>query len=446
MRRKKPLLAALAAMLALCLTGCPALSVDEMYSLPRQSDSYNALQNAINEILVNGLQYASPVSGSNQQPIQMADLTGDGIDEAIVFTKTDGVKPLRVQIFGKSRDSYTWLCSMDGDGSAFDRVEYAQIDGEPGLEIVVGRSLGNQGLQTISAYRLEQDQPTELMSANYTEFCMTDLDGNETRDLFVIRYDAENRNGIAELYRYENSEMQRSTETAMSAGADAVRRITTGNLKEGLPAVFVSSVTEDAQIVTDIFTLQNGTLNVLSSDKDLSFTNCPVRGYNVYADDLDGDGFVEIPNVMLLNSYSEETADDQFFAIEWFSCTAERNATQKLTTYHNYSGGWYLTLPEKLGVRFIVWRGDTVSGARGLDFFSERENGTPGDLLFTIYAFSGDNRSLLAEEDGRFPLAEKNEVIYCALLGETAENFEITRESLSSAFHFIQVNWNSGET
>ena len=430
--------------LSLCLTGCLTLSVDEMYTLPRQSDEYNKLESAINEILRDGLQYSSPVSGSNQQPIQLADLTGDGVDEAIVFTKSDGDKPLRAQIFGRNGDGYERLCSIDGDGSAFDRVEYVQIDGEPGLEIVLGRRIGNQVLQSVGAYALTDGQPTELMSDNYSEFRIADLDGNETRDLFIVRFDAENRTGVAEVYRFYNGAMERSTEAALSADVDAVRHITTGDLKEQQRAVFVASTSVEGEIVTDVFTLDNETLNVRSSDRDYGLYNCPVRGYNVYADDLDGDGLVELPNVVPLNPYSEETADDQFYAIEWYDVSLETPKC-KLTTYHNYSSGWYLNLPEKLGSHFIVRRGETVAGSRGMEFYTER-GGLPHERIFTLYAYSGDNRSLLSSQDGRFPLASKNEVTYCALLGEAAERLGITQESLSAMFRFIQVNWNSGET
>ena len=444
MLRRKLVPAVAALCLALCLSGCLTLSVDEMYTLPRQSDEYNKLQSAINEILRDGLQYTSPTSGSNQQPIQLADLTGDGLDEAIVFTKAEGDKPLRAQIFGRSGDGYERLCSIDGDGSAFDRVEYAQMDGEPGLEIVLGRRIGNQVLQSVGAYALSGGQPIELMSANYTDFRIADLDGNETRDLYIVRFDAENRTGVAEVYRFLGGSMERSTEAALSADVDAVRHITTGDLKEGQRAVFAASTSVEGEIVTDVFTLENETLVVRSSDRDYGMYNCPVRGYNVYADDLDGDGLVEMPNVVPLDPYSEGVSDDQFYAIEWYDLSAN-TPKRKLTTYHNYSGGWYLTMPDKLGSSFIVRRGEVVAGSRGMEFYTER-GGAPGERIFTLYAYSGDSRSTLAAQDGRFPLGSKNEVTYCALLGEAAERFDVTQETLCEMFRFIQVNWNSGET
>ena len=89
MRRKKLALLSLAALFCLLLSGCFVKTVDELYTLPRHSDEYDNLQKAIDEVMAaSGCEYCAPVSGSNQQSVQLADLDGDGEEEAIVFAKT----------------------------------------------------------------------------------------------------------------------------------------------------------------------------------------------------------------------------------------------------------------------------------------------------------------------------------------------------------------------
>ena len=73
-------------LLALLLSGCALLTVDEMYVLPKRSKEASHLQTAIEEAMV-GLEYAAPISGENQQTVQMADLTGDGESEYILFAR-----------------------------------------------------------------------------------------------------------------------------------------------------------------------------------------------------------------------------------------------------------------------------------------------------------------------------------------------------------------------
>ena len=95
MRAKRLLLVALTALLALLLSGCFVKTVDELYTLPQHSDDYNRLEQAIESVMsAQSAVYAAPVSGINQQSVQLADLDGDGLEEAVAFLKTTGEKPL----------------------------------------------------------------------------------------------------------------------------------------------------------------------------------------------------------------------------------------------------------------------------------------------------------------------------------------------------------------
>ena len=130
MRRKKLALLSLAALLCLLLSGCFVKTVDELYTLPRHSDEYDNLQKAIDEVMAAaGCEYCAPVSGSNQQSVQLADLDGDGEEEAIVFAKTSDEKPLKAYVFDKLDGAYQNISVIEGNGAAFARVEYVDLDG-----------------------------------------------------------------------------------------------------------------------------------------------------------------------------------------------------------------------------------------------------------------------------------------------------------------------------
>ena len=103
-RIRSILLAAMALFCVLTLSGCIAKTVDELYALPRHSDEYYELQKAIDGVMTEGVQYAAPVSGRNQQSVQLADLDGDGEDEAVVFLRTTGENPLSACIFDLHHD------------------------------------------------------------------------------------------------------------------------------------------------------------------------------------------------------------------------------------------------------------------------------------------------------------------------------------------------------
>ena len=240
LRRFSPVL--LAGALCLLLSGCFVKTVDELYTLPRHSDEYDNLQMAIDEVMAaDGCSYSAPVSGSNQQSVQLADLDGDGEEEAIVFARTVGEKPLKAYVFDKKDGAYQNVAVIEGNGTAFARVEYVDLDGETGQEILIGRQLTDQVLQSVSAYALENGEIVELMTASYSQFTTCDLDNDGRADLFVLRFDAETRRGAAELYRYRNDQMQRGPEVSLAHDAASVKRIMTGAVAYNIPAVFVTS-------------------------------------------------------------------------------------------------------------------------------------------------------------------------------------------------------------
>lgn len=436
-------------MLVLCvmLSGCLIRSAEELYALPEQSAEYRELQSVI-YTQITDTQYSSPLSGTNQQPVQMADLDGDGQNEAIVFANTGGSRPLKVFIFDRINGTYQNTCVIEGDGTAFDRVEYAQLDGTGGLEIVVGRLVSNQILQSISAYSFSGGQMKELLSANYSEFVISDLDGNQNDDLFLLRLDAEARTGYGELYRCVDSEMVREPEASLSLGISAVRHINCGDLADGRRAVFVGGMLEGGGVITDIFTFRsNGRFVSISSQTDLQLSSLPVRGYSVYSADVDSDGYIELPHVVKLpGAAAVDEIEDAYYMIRWYNYEPSVGLTLKASTYHNFSGGWFLRLPDKMGRKFIVSRGTEESGVRGLVFSANNGNDETGEMMFTMYAFSGSDRNLLAGQRERFILGTKSETTFAAKLGPAAQTIGLTQEELTSMFNMIRVDWDTGET
>ena len=56
------------------LSGCVFSTVDEMYRLPKRSEEYRALQQAIDRAMT-GLSYCAPVSGQQRQTVQFVQTT-----------------------------------------------------------------------------------------------------------------------------------------------------------------------------------------------------------------------------------------------------------------------------------------------------------------------------------------------------------------------------------
>ena len=73
-------------MVATVLSGCVIRTVDELYCLPKRSQSDDDMQAVIDQAMM-GMTYCAPIYGKNRQMVQPADLDGDGVDEYVVLAK-----------------------------------------------------------------------------------------------------------------------------------------------------------------------------------------------------------------------------------------------------------------------------------------------------------------------------------------------------------------------
>ena len=437
---KKILSASAAAALSLSLCGC-VMTVDQMYVPPRRSESYKNLQSLMDEYRKE-LDYSAPITGENQQSVQMADLTGDGVKEVVVFLKGSDEHPLKVLIFRLAGEQYELMSFIETSGTAFDQVEYVQMDGEAGLELVVGRQVSDQVLRNVTVYRFADGQPEQLMTVNYQKYLTLDMNRDGRGDLFVIRPGHTDTDcGIVELYSAPTGTLERSAEVSLSQSVGQLKRIMTGFLHDGERAVFVASLVDAGSIVTDVYTLVNGELTNVAMSGETGTAVKTVRNYYVYAEDIDGDGVLELPSLISMRAPTLERSGEREHLIRWYALAADGSEHDKRFTYHNYLQGWYMELPAALVDRLCVVPEDTGRFAfclwdRGYSELSK---------LWTVYVHTGDDRSSMAAEDGKFLLLKTDSVVYAAYLEDAALEQGITQEILTNSFFLIQSDWKTGE-
>ena len=425
---------------ALLLSGCTMRTVGQMYKLPRRSDDYNDLQSAIDSAM-SGLDYSAPPAGENRQTVHIADLDGDEDPEYLVFAKGSTERPLRILIFNEEEDTYVHVDTIESNGSAFDQVEYVQMDGQGGMEIVFGSQLSDQVLRSVSVYTFTGGQTQHMMTANYTKFLTEDLDMDGRYELFLLRPgQTDTDNGIAELYQVEKGAMERSNEVNMSAPPDKLKRILVGKLHDEKMAVYVASTAGETALITDVYAIVEDRLSNVSFSNESGTSVKTMRNYYVYADDIDNDGVVELPFLMGMHSRAAEQAADRQELIRWFAMQSDGAEVDKLYTYHNFVGGWYLELESAIAPRITVKQfGNTY------EFYIWDEQLLYEQPLMSIYALSGQSREVQKNE-GRFVLYKTETVTFAASLKAAAASCAITEESLLRSFHLIQQDWKTGET
>ena len=425
----------------LLLTGCYSFDSDDFYALPKRSEKYRALQAAVEAAMGSG-SYSAPVSGSNRQTIQQVDLDGDGVEEALVFCKMEAERPLKVLILKRLEDSYRVICTLEGDGSAFDSVQYAQIDGAPGMEILLSRRIGEQVQQFLSVYCLKNGTAMEMMSSPYAAFTTTDVDGDGLTDVFLLLANSEGPRAFAELYRFRNGQLEKDAEASLSTSADSVKRILTGQVAQDVPAVFVASAYDESNLITDVFALEDNRFTNISQNDESGQSSQTVRNYYVYSTDIDNDGLIEMPNTIPLPTIEDDEGSEGQYRIVWYNLSLDGARTEKMNTYHNYADGWFLFLPEDWSDGLCVTREQYgEDGYPATRFTTLREDGSQA-LLLRVIAFSGENAAELSRSDGRFLLASRGDIFFACEPGEAAQR---TEEEIQTRFSFISMDLLPGE-
>ncbi len=427
-----------AAVLTLC--GCSMLTVDKMYCLPERSEEDRKLQIAIEKEMV-GLEYCAPLTGEYQQSVQSADIDGDKETEYLVFTKGTSDRHLRILVFKEIDEEFYLLDTIDNTGSAFVQVEYAQIDGSGGVEIVVGHQLSDQVIRSVSVYSCKKQELRTLLTVNYTKFLTLDMDTDGRNELFVIRPgQVETDNGVAELYAVNNGVMERFNEASMSSPADKLKRIIVGKTQDMRTAVYTASAVGETALITDVYTVMNGVLVNVSFSNESGTSVGTLRNYFVYAEDIDRDDVVEMPDMNTVVPLTGDQETQRYEVIRWYSMSSDGTETNKLYTYHNFSDGWYLTLDEKWAHYFTV---DRISGQDALYIWNS--DYTKATKIVTIAAFNGKNRLEQVSQNGYTLLLQTESVVYAAKLEDDAASIGLTEDILIRSFRQIRQEWNTGE-
>lgn len=412
--------------------GCDLRTADEMYAVPvRPAEDYN-LQNAINKAM-SGLDYGAPKSGTNQEIVQTADLDGNGDPEYLLFAKGDSEHPLQIFIFDKQKDAYNLVDTISCNGSAFDRVEYVQMDDKPGMEIVVGYQLNDRLTGGLGVYTFRSGNMEQLLGSTYSQFLVTDLDDDGLSELFLTRPGSnEWSKGIAELYRVKNGDVERSVELSLSVPSAYIRRVFPGKLQDGKQCVYVSAQNGENALTTDIFAMsENVFLNVaLSAQRPTTVQT--IGNYYVDIADIDGDGILELPQLVDMIQLTADVGSTHK-VISWFALDSQGLCYTKAYTYHCFIDGWFVELDSALVDVLAVSR----QGKR-VDFFSwDKQFGVPV-RLFSIHVLTGQNREEQAEAAGNIRLHTTNSLVIVGELTSNGGRYGITDQKLMDSFHIIQ--------
>jgi len=422
----------------LLLSGCFSSDAESLYYIPRASEEFIKLQTKIDEVKAAGAEYSPPAGGENRQSVQLVDIDGDGIKEAVAFLRVQAEdNPIKIYIFRNIDDDYEVADIIEGAGTGIESISYVDMDGDGTMELLVGWQMA--GLRHMTLYSERGFSHMKIAETDYTTLTITDLSGDGRPNIAAARIGAAEEPGEVIVFTLmPDGEVPRAS-TYFSDGIESISRISTGRLTDGKPALFLEGKLSGGGIITDVFCFDGQSLNNITRAENTAEQGS--RTMPVYATDINGDGNTEVPRTIALPQQS----DSMYYAIEWLAYESNGDSCVVLSTYHNYSDEWYFILPSGWLARgFTVRREDFVAGERTLVFSFMNRRGEAEDFM-KVFTLSGDNREERSHTQGRFLLFEEGDKLYAAqLLEPSGASPPITQESTIASFKRIYTEWITG--
>ena len=299
-------LLAVCALLALLLTGCSVplpenRQVEDLLRAPRLAGDYGDIQTALNDRLGESAQLKYPLQGELLSPFVLADLDGDGEQDAAVLYTTAQSTNVCLAILQKD-GSGAWQVrqTMEGLADAVDTVRLAQLQTGGATQVVVGY-VASQGDHYLAVYSYAGGQLEAILEQPYEQYLVEDITGGGNQDLILMSTLEDGGVQIELLTVDKEGSFQQVAVMGLSAdrfsgcasvaagvGADGRHYLVldgwTGISGNNLASVLLYFDEDTQQMVP---------ADQISTEKlyTASLRNVP----SLVSQDLDGDGIVEIP-------------------------------------------------------------------------------------------------------------------------------------------------------
>lgn len=429
------------------LTGCTFPSGDELFAAPKPPANYQSLQVELDKLLSSGVTYTAPTGGENRSSIQLVDLDNDGVEEAIAFFRGSSSvtsNAFKVYIYKKQEEKYVCTGSVEGKGKAILSVEYPTITPHGQRGMLIAWKLPGDGVGALTMCDFNGAcEPAVLLETEYSAMEVTDLTGNGAKDLLLLTNDPVGKR-VARLYGYNSGKLDMIGEAATTIEAVSVERITSGRVRENLPAVFVEEkTTSGVGLTTDVFVYAGDVLQNLALDSEDYINRGTYRPVSVYATDINKDGITELPRAVLMAGYTDATASDAIYMLDWYTYSISKAPELVKTTYQNVSDGWMFSIDSAWYDDITVTKinENNLTGVEFAQYLGAQQK-LP---LFTIYCATGETRDYYENRADLIGLGSTPKALYFARIADTAEQsmIQITAEGIKKRFSIITQDWNN---
>lgn len=189
------------------MTGCENGDSEEEVVIMRE------LENEINANLKEDI--------DKDKDIDVLDLDSNGEDEYIVKYKTKANdSPLRIMILSEENEQPVIRDEIKNVGEDFDELEYIDMNGDGKLEIVAGFKAGENLSKGLSIYKYRDGKAFEIFEEYYSKYILRDIDGDNTKEIIIIREKEKEDKSYAYLYKLQGDRFEKTNKVELDSTLD----------------------------------------------------------------------------------------------------------------------------------------------------------------------------------------------------------------------------------
>lgn len=417
----------------LCGCNIADLSFEESLRPPRTMGDEAEIEKLISKTAGSNYTLKYPKSGSYRSAIIMNDLNGDGVDEAIAFFKgkdeTAGVHMLLMY----NQDG-EWKTSGDyvTETTDVDCVDFADIDENDGLEIIVGYTTYTPNVNFLACYTYSNGVTDTIQAGqNYSSFYCGNLDNNGKSEIITLSlFSAENQAKASMLsYSKEKKQIFVKSSAPMDPNVVKIKSIGMSDFDGSVKGVVVDGSFASEELVTQVI-YYNQSLAVLRNPLYKEKQKNPTtRTVGVLSTDFDGDSKLEIPMAEKLPFHGEDMALTVADKISWCSFNpANETLTVKSVVAENRKCGFSVKQPSKWVDRSYT----AINDENSMKLY-EWVNNALGEELFEVKAFdvSAWDKGKI---DGFTLIYRDNRYAYAFTNPQGKSPMKLTNDEIKTAF------------
>lgn len=431
MKRKFALFIALTFSLAISLNGCTfSTSIDTLLSPPKltsqQEKIYEALTNSVGENI--DLQY--PKSGDNLSAFTIADLDGDGTDEALVLYCYNKEDELRMNVLDETDGKWLSVSDLPAAGTEIEKIDIKPLGEAGNINIVIGYTVTSGAGKTVAVYQYKNSSLGMAFSSTYDYYYTDDFDGDEKNEIFMIQNITNTEEkSKAVMYEIDIAGLYHPHEVELNSLASDCAKISFGTLYDGSNGIYIDESVGTSIIQTEILKVYKNGISAMKFDVEKT-----KRSSGYLSIDIDGDDTIETPIQNELFPGYSETDSDKIYITSWLTMSKD-GLMEKYSGYYSLSSGMAFMIPSS-------WDGKVtcVSDPIREEILFKKFNGTienSTDVLLCIAPSKSEEQAEDFRTDGYSEVNTVNGLYYLIYIPETDDILSRTEGLITGNLYFV---------